>query len=381
MNNEPQKHYSTESCVIFSIADILRYAPKGLTLYSTLCGPVTFLRVDVLNRINVKDKDGHEYVFGSDGRLNYADGIEEPVSTNSCLLWPAPDVLYWGDWQTHIIPKLSGQIIRDIYDDTSYIIIGGKPYTDQGMEASEYSLIRTMFAKPSEITAFKNRLANNHLVYKNGNIVPYDIPSKDGVDFVKGNYYVYTWETNEQFTNGKTYYCHKTNYIIGDDGIAYFCDPKHFRPWNISIDAKDGDILKTQFFTFIFKYIDIDGGVHYYLHYSQNDDEVAAACDTSVMGGVYTTVYSPTSDDEKADFYDHLTESNYRWDDKSRRVIYLPRFEIGDVIKHYDDDKALIILEKDDEKYLTSDGGSIIFKEQSYWTYIGKLSISVIEDE
>ena len=62
MNNEPQKHYSTESCVIFSIADILRYAPKGLTLYSTLCGPVTFLRVDVLNRINATPSCSYEEV-------------------------------------------------------------------------------------------------------------------------------------------------------------------------------------------------------------------------------------------------------------------------------------------------------------------------------
>lgn len=97
---------------ILTIADRLRYAPKGLELYSPLYGKVHLKRatssiIEVVNR-----KDSRLSEFYSDGRMYQYDDTE-------CLLFPSKDNR---DWTTVDYSKPKRQ---DLKKDTLCIVTDG----------------------------------------------------------------------------------------------------------------------------------------------------------------------------------------------------------------------------------------------------------------
>ena len=101
-----------------------------------------------------------------------------------------------------------------------------------------------------------------------------------------------------------------------------------FHLWNI-YDAKDGDVMMTQNYTFLFKAIDKNDDVKYYCAYELNhfkefddDDPFHIACDASVMGNAAKkyTYYRPAFKDDRDRFFKILKESGYVWDDKNKEL-------------------------------------------------------------
>lgn len=107
-------------------------------------------------------------------------------------------------------------------------------------------------------------------------------------------------------------------YYRDDD---YFIDikiaNKTFRLWTIK-DAKDGDVLATEYFIFIFKNIDNNNGVHYYCHYEiykhEKDNQFDIALPQSFMGEVGNSNYSPATKEQRELLFSKMKEAGYEWD-------------------------------------------------------------------
>jgi hypothetical protein len=86
---EESAYYALESDVypVLTIADRLRYAPRGLQLYSPSYGEVSLINVDENYIIEVLKKDKH-YFFDLDGKItSYPD--------SECVLFPSKENRDW----------------------------------------------------------------------------------------------------------------------------------------------------------------------------------------------------------------------------------------------------------------------------------------------
>ena len=121
-----------------------------------------------------------------------------------------------------------------------------------------------------------------------------------------GSYYVENVETNGR--------------------IELFNAEQNFHLWTIQ-DAKDGDVLATENFIFIFKNIDDDNGVHYYCQYeiNKNEDEqfeFDIALPHSLMGRVGNSIshYSPATKEQRDLLFEKMKEADYVWDAEKERI-------------------------------------------------------------
>ena len=134
------------------------------------------------------------------------------------------------------------------------------------------------------------------------NVGDWCIDNEDGVIFqiVKVLDNTYTYKTNE----GKEYSC--THYSLENDA----------KLWTIA-DAKDGDVLATENFIFIFKNIDNGNGVHYYCQYEISKHE---ALPQSLMGRVGNSIihYSPATKEQRDLLFQKMREAGYEWDAKKK---------------------------------------------------------------
>ena len=82
------------------LAKILKNCPKGVKLYSSLCGEVEFIKVSGLGEmIECKTNNGATHRFYPDG--TYYKGGE-------CILFPSKELR---DWDKFMIPFKNGDII------------------------------------------------------------------------------------------------------------------------------------------------------------------------------------------------------------------------------------------------------------------------------
>lgn len=81
-----------------NIAEILRNAPKGTKLYSTLCGEVTLDFVDSVNFIHTKTSRGNDCTFFDDGKFNSDEDCD-------CLLFPSKNKRDWLGWQHELFKE------------------------------------------------------------------------------------------------------------------------------------------------------------------------------------------------------------------------------------------------------------------------------------
>lgn len=83
---------------IMDIAKILRNAPKGTKLYSTMYGEVTLYFVDSTDFIHIKNSQGNDCTLFSDGKFGPYDDCE-------CVLFPSKDKRDWLNWQHELFKK------------------------------------------------------------------------------------------------------------------------------------------------------------------------------------------------------------------------------------------------------------------------------------
>lgn len=131
--------------------------------------------------------------------------------------------------------------------------------------------------------------------------------------------------------------------------------PKHelnyYHLWTIQ-DAKDGDVLATENFIFIFKNIDDGNGVHYYCQYEiskhENDNQFDIALPQSLMGRVGNSIshYSPATKEQRDLLFRKMKEAGYEWDaDKKELKKIEPEFEGDNILSTLGNNQVQDILE------------------------------------
>ena len=102
-------------------------------------------------------------------------------------------------------------------------------------------------------------------------------------------------------------------------------DTDLYHLWTIQ-DAKDGDVLTTKNFIFIFKNIDNDNGVRYYCHYEISNNEEDNLFEVSfpqcVMGRVGNglSYYSPATEEQCNLLFSKMKEAGYKWDAEKKEL-------------------------------------------------------------
>lgn len=147
----------------FNIADILRYAPKGLKLYSPLFGEVDLRKIEE-GMIKVTNKNVSE-AFYADGRYysNYPG--------SECLLFPSVNHRCWQHWQNILFPKSIGSVCVDIITGNKFILDHNGTCFSDGT-GSQYStlidckdssnyLLNSRYATPEETKEFFEELKKN----------------------------------------------------------------------------------------------------------------------------------------------------------------------------------------------------------------------------
>ena len=105
--------------------------------------------------------------------------------------------------------------------------------------------------------------------------------------------------------------------------IAYVDSNYHL--WTIK-DSKNGDVLATENFIFIFKNIDNGNGVHYYCHYEiskhEDDNRFDIALPQSLMGIADDSIshYSPATEEQRDLMFSKMKEAGYEWDAEKKEL-------------------------------------------------------------
>lgn len=123
------------------------------------------------------------------------------------------------------------------------------------------------------------------------------------------------------------------------NGKDFFCNYGHtnaMRLWTIA-DAKDGDVLVTEDYIFIFKYI-LHGGVHLYCHYNIDDEEFDSDIPDAVIGNIRDkgTHFHPATKEQRDLLFCKMHDAGYAWDSEKkepRKINPMNYYAKGDAVK------------------------------------------------
>ena len=147
----------------FNIAEALKYAPKGLKLYTPLFGEVRFIKVfqDTILANTLRDIDA---TFFQDGRYyNY--------NNTECLLFPSVNHRCWNHWQNTLFLESIGSVCVDTITGNKFILGEEGTYFSDGTgslystliegEDSGNYLLNSRYASPEEAKEFFEELNKN----------------------------------------------------------------------------------------------------------------------------------------------------------------------------------------------------------------------------
>ena len=162
----------------------------------------------------------------------------------------------------------------------------------------------------------------------------WELVEQKPTDKIETKFKVGDWITNGDYT-WKIVEVKPLDYIlqsqdgnIVDDTISYV--DEQFHSFTIE-DAKEGDVLATTYFIFIFKNIDSDNGVHYYCQYEtsphENDNQFDIALPQSLMGRVGNSNYSPATKEQRDLLFQKMKEAGYEWDADKKELKKIKPFD------------------------------------------------------
>ena len=141
--------------------------------------------------------------------------------------------------------------------------------------------------------------------------------------------------------------------IDGDKLSIPFTSDYNLRNWTIE-DAKDGNVLATNYFIFIFKNIDSNNGVHYYCQYEiskhEDDNQFDTALPQSLMGKVGSSHYSPATKEQREQLEKAMTDAGYTFDSDKKE---LKKIEQGNspLLSNYSNNRKNAWSEEDENLY------------------------------
>ena len=183
----------------FNIAEALKYAPKGLKLYSPIFGEVKFKEIDDddnYNCIVVDDKYNNRRWFYEYGTFFPSD--ESNYAEGECLLFPSVNHRCWNNWQNTLFLESIGSVCVDTILDDKFILdyngtffsdSTGHPYSALIEEDGDNYLLNSRYATPEETKEFFKELDENGDMW-NGKMV---VEKEDKQKFYVGDD-VYKWD-------------------------------------------------------------------------------------------------------------------------------------------------------------------------------------------
>ncbi len=222
-----------------NIAEILRYAPKMLELFSPIYGEVYF---DYVNEegtdIHVKTK----LCGGSVATFN-ANGTFYDLPNSECLLFPSINHRCWNNWQNTLFLESIGSVCVDTITGNKYILDNngtcfsdytGSDFIDIIENDSGNYLLNSRYASPEEAKEFFEELNKNGYKwngekvvkkevvphkFKVGDIVKFDRPSATlireiiSIDFENERYLTRRTDIGGAI-NEFIYFCEQDDYVI-----------------------------------------------------------------------------------------------------------------------------------------------------------------------
>lgn len=174
----------------FNIAEALKYAPKGLKLYSPLFGEVKFDGIEY-GMIRITGESLSE-CFYEDGR--YYDNFPN----SECLLFPSVNHRCWNHWQNTLFLESIGSVCVDTVTGYKYILENNGTFFSDGT-GSGYSVViendesnyflNSRYASPEETKEFFEELDKNGYKW-DGKMV---VEKEDKQKFYVGDD-VYKWD-------------------------------------------------------------------------------------------------------------------------------------------------------------------------------------------
>lgn len=153
----------------FNIAEALKYAPKGLKLYTPMFGEVKFEKIDEGNCVVVRDKYNNLHWFYEYGTYFPLD--ENNFSEGECLLFPSINHRCWNNWQNTLFLESIGSMCVETITGNKFILGEDGTYFGDNTgnsyhfliddeDASNY-LLNSRYASPEEAISFIEELEKN----------------------------------------------------------------------------------------------------------------------------------------------------------------------------------------------------------------------------
>lgn len=345
----------------FNIAEALKYAPKGLKLYSPVLGEVELSEVSQgTYAIEVKISDKH-YSFTEHGC--YLEGKGE------CLLFPSKDHRTWDNWQDILLPQCIGCVCVNTGtpEPTMFICTSnGTVFADNSgtiwealIGQSGNYLKSSRYASLEEIKQFFDNLKSKGYEWDGESVVkttptsPFKVGDwvvkKDGSHFSDGS----SCAKITDITSGGQHWFNTDTWLFEED----------IRLWTIQ-DAKCGDVLVSpatqegdKECPFIFKEIDKNGIVRFYAALLQSEELKIADGITNVMGYANAGYHIPATKEQRDLLFQKIKEACYEWDTTNNS---LKRLE-DEPFKKVQSDKFDVSSLKPFDKVLMRDS------EDSFW--------------
>ena len=157
-------------------------------------------------------------------------------------------------------------------------------------------------------------------------------------DKVEPKFHEGEWITNGDYTwqivkiKPLDYILQSQDGNIVDDTISHV--DEQFHSFTME-DAKDGDVLATENFIFIFKNIDNGNGIHYYCQYEiskhEDDNQFDVALPQSLMGRVGNSIshYSPATKEQRDTLMKAMKDARYTFDFEKKKLKKIEENELG----------------------------------------------------
>lgn len=295
---------------------ILRYAPKGIKLYSPVCGEVEF--EEVTNNLIYTNRNHVHKIFDSFGRYNGEVG--------ECVLFPSESVRDWHKWQDVLFRK--GDVVWCSRYSKAFIWYGKDEngihtVLDTNGIVQQISDDVCVYANPTQVADFNWQLNVNGFEYDKGTNKLIDGIKK------KQQFNVGDWVV---FDNGRgplliteVLECGYNADRVCTFGVFNEYIPLekeiHLHKWSIE-DARMGDVLHL-----------IDGSndnLTLLFDYYGDEDIFDSVC--SVFNGKFCnggesfwmpSVFRPATEKEINEFLSTMNKNGYVWDIRSCKLIYV----------------------------------------------------------
>ena len=363
----------------FNIAEALKYAQKGLKLYTPIFGEVKFEKIDEDNCIQVRDKYNNLRWFYEYG--TYFPSDESNYTEVECLLFPSVNHRCWQHWQNTLFLESIGSVCVDTITGNRFILgEDGTYFSDNtgnsyhflidDKDASNY-LLNSRYASPEEAKEFFEEFEKNRYMWNGKKVVEKEQnkPKFKVDDWIVNN------ETGKISQIKKIVYDKSGYGYDHTNGWFHSVFEKDYHLWTIQ-DAKDGDVLAAQECLVIFKEID---GLNIKCHCTYHYMGLNPSFHINTLQN--KTAFHPATKEQRDILFAKVKEEGYEQNYDTKKLIKtttpIPKFKVGDIIRNEPTGVFMAIKEIKDDSYITTDGTMLLFKYQDRWELAGKANLSL----